>query len=205
MGQIKKYYTIFIVIFGLYNHLLFSAEKEHVNAQQLLEDSFRLAKVIFESDFRPTHLIALWRGGAPIGIAIEEYFHYKKRPIEHHAAVRVSSYRENDQKEDVQVYHLEAVIKQIKSSDRLLIVDDLVDSGNSVLRLLKDIREQCGENTPKEIKVATIYHKPASASITPDYYLYETDKWVVFPHELEGLTASEIEKYKGASVARIVE
>jgi len=86
-----------------------------------------------------------------------------------------------------------------------LLIDDLVDSGNSILRLLQDIREQCGENTPKEIKIATIYHKPLSSSITPNYYLYETDKWVVFPHELEGLTEDEIRMHKGLTIASIVE
>ena len=30
----------------------------------------------------------------------------------------------------------------------------------------------------------------------PDYYLHKTDKWLVFPHELEGLTKQEMIDFK---------
>jgi len=56
-------------------------KKEYVTAQQFLEDSFKLAQIIFTSGFQPTFLIALWRGGAQVGIATQEYFSYKKTPI----------------------------------------------------------------------------------------------------------------------------
>ena len=38
--------------------------KLFLGAQELLEDSFRLAAQIFDSGFRPTFIIAVWRGGA---------------------------------------------------------------------------------------------------------------------------------------------
>ena len=49
------------------------------------------------------------------------------------------------------------------------------------------------ENSP-EIKVATPYFKPRNnkTDFKPDYYLHETEQWLVFPHELEGLTKEEI-------------
>ena len=55
----------------------------------------------------------------------------------------------------------------------------------------------CKKNTP-EIRVATPYFKPEKNKTDrkPDYYLYETDKWLVFPHELEGLSLQEIENNK---------
>ena len=37
------------------------------------------------------------------------------------------------------------------------------------------------------IKIASVYYKPATSSIFPDYYIHDTNKWIVFPHELEGL------------------
>ena len=30
----------------------------------------------------------------------------------------------------------------------------------------------------------------------PDYFIHETDQWLVFPHELEGLTLEEIKANK---------
>ena len=31
---------------------------------------------------------------------------------------------------------------------------------------------------------------------SPDFYIHETDKWLVFPHELHGLTLEEIKNNK---------
>ena len=65
------------------------------------------------------------------------------------------------------------------------------------LGLWKINSESVLENTP-EIRVETPYFKP-NKNLTdnkPDYFLYETDKWLVFPHELDGLTLDEIKKHK---------
>ena len=53
------------------------------------------------------------------------------------------------------------------------------------------------ENTP-EIKIATPYFKPQKnlTGREPDYYIHETESWLVFPHELEGLSLQEIKKFK---------
>ena len=64
-------------------------EKTFITAQQLLEDSFRVAAQVFESGFRPHFIIGIWRGGAPIGIAVQEYFDFKKVETDH-IAVRTS-------------------------------------------------------------------------------------------------------------------
>ena len=79
----------------------------------------------------------------------------------------------------------------------MLIVDDVHDTGVSVDQIINDIKKACKKNTP-EIKVATPYFKPNNneTSRTPDYFLHETDQWLVFPHELEGLSAKEIAENK---------
>ena len=66
-------------------------DKYYITAQELLEDSFRLAHQVFESGYRPEFIIGIWRGGAPIGIAVQEYFEYKAVSTDH-IAVRTSSY-----------------------------------------------------------------------------------------------------------------
>jgi hypothetical protein len=180
-------------------------EKQHIGAQELLEDSFTLGKTAFESGFRPTFLIAIWRGGASIGIAVEEYFRYQNAPINHHCSVRVSSYNHDQLKKEVVVFDLDYVARTIQATDRLLIVDDVLDSGSSVKKLLEEIDKQCGENAPKDIKIATIYYKPKSSTIPPpDYYLHETSSWLVFPHEFEGLSTPEIKELKGDAVLDII-
>ena len=47
-------------------------EKLYLDAQQLLEDSFELAHKVLQSGFVPTYVVAVWRGGAPMGIAVQE-------------------------------------------------------------------------------------------------------------------------------------
>ena len=46
--------------------------------------------------------------------------------------------------------------------------------------------------------LATPYFKPTKNKTNrePDFYLHETDQWLVFPHELDGLTIDEIKKNK---------
>ena len=53
-------------------------------------------------------------------------------------------------------------------------------------------------NMPRNVKIAMPWFKPESnlTQLKPDYYLHETDKWIVFPHELAGLTFDEIAKGK---------
>ena len=92
---------------------------------------------------------------------------------------------------------LNYVIRQLESEDRLLIVDDVHDTGNSIAQIINDITSACKKNTP-DIKVATPYYKPNKSQTgrKPDYYIHETDQWLVFPHELEGLSLEEIEANK---------
>jgi hypoxanthine phosphoribosyltransferase len=45
-------------------------EKLFVSAESLLRDSIELARRIVHSGYRPTFLVAMWRGGTPIGIAV---------------------------------------------------------------------------------------------------------------------------------------
>ena len=115
-----------------------------------------------------------------------------------HIAIRTSYYSGIDnKKEKVQGYGLNYVIRKLESHDRLLIVDDVHDTGHSIEQVINDIKTACKKNTP-EIKVATPYFKPKKnlTNNKPDFYIHETDKWLVFPHELEGLTIDEIEKNK---------
>ncbi|MBU1007638.1 hypoxanthine phosphoribosyltransferase [Candidatus Dependentiae bacterium] len=179
-----------------------SVPKEYISAQQFLDDSFKLAQSIFESGYKPTFLIALWRGGSQVGIAITEYFEYKNMPIENHLAVRVSAYNHDQLKPTAKVFNLDDVVKTLTPDDTLLIVDDVVDTGTSIQALLKEIQTLCGDNTPRQIKIASTYYKPNSAIIIPDFYVRKTNHWLVFPHELHGLSIDEIRQTKGEEISK---
>ena len=172
-------------------------EKHYIRSEDLIQDSFSLAWQVYEDGYRPNYIIGVWRGGAPIGIAVQEFFSVLGVPSDH-IAIRTSHYKGiDDRSTEVQVYGLNYIIKQVESDDSLLIVDDVHDTGVSIEKIVSDLQAACKKNTP-EIRVATPYFKPSKnkTSRTPDYHLHETDKWLVFPHELDGLSIEEIRANK---------
>ena len=172
-------------------------EKLFIRAEELIQDSFNLALQVYDDGYRPNYIIGVWRGGAPVGIAVQEFLSVLGVKSDH-VAIRTSYYTGIDSKKDsVQVYGLNYVIRKLESEDRLLIVDDVHDTGNSISQIITDLKKACKKNTP-EIKIATPYYKPNKneSEYKPDYYLHETDQWLVFPHELEGLSLEEIQKNK---------
>ena len=172
-------------------------DKLFIQAEDLLRDSFKLAWQVYESGYRPNYIIGVWRGGAPIGIAVQEFLDVLGVPSDH-IAIRTSHYKGIDERDShVQIYGLNYIIKQVESEDSLLIVDDVHDTGISIQKIISDLQTACKKNTP-EIKIATPYFKPQKNKTDrkPDFYIHETEKWLVFPHELEGLSLDEIIEFK---------
>ena len=169
-------------------------EKIYITAQELLNDSFELGIRIFKSGFRPSFIVGVWRGGTPVGIAVQEILDLLGVETDH-IAIRTSSYFGIDkQKKRVRVHGLEYVSQQANWEDGLLIVDDVFDSGNSLKAIIKTLRKKMRRNLPGDIRIATPWYKPNKnvTDMVPDYYIHETDQWLVFPHELDGLTRKEI-------------
>ncbi len=169
-------------------------EKKFITAQELLEDSFRLAAKVYEDGFRPQFIVGIWRGGAPIGIAVQEYFDFKKVETDH-IAVRTSSYYGiNQQSKEIKVHGLHYIIENANADDGLLIVDDVFDSGRSIDALITQLQLLTRKNMPNDVRVACPWYKPKNSKVdfAPDYYIHESEEWLVFPHELSGLTPDEI-------------
>jgi hypoxanthine phosphoribosyltransferase len=68
---------------------------------------------------------------------------------------------------------LSPILGKIKGP--VLIVDDIVDSGETALAVKKKLGKS-------NIDLAVIFKKHWS-KVKPDYYVAKTDKWVVFPWE----------------------
>lgn len=180
------------------------SEKVFITAQELLEDSFRLGFQILESGFDPKFIVGVWRGGAPTGIAVQEILDVHGVQSDH-IAIRTSSYVGMERQKIVRVHGLEYIVENIDSDDHLLIVDDVFDSGHSLEAIIKTLKEKCRRNMPEVVKIATVYYKPKRnlTGLVPDFYIHETDSWLVFPHELHGLSEEEIQKGKGLDFAAL--
>lgn len=173
-------------------------EKVYIGAQDLLDDSYRLGAAIVASGFRPSFILALWRGAAPIGIALQEFLAYHDIQTDH-IAVRTASYHGIDGRADeVKIYGLNYLIKNITHDDRLLVVDDVFDTGKTVDALINTISAKTRRNQPHDIRVAVPYFKPSRNLTTrvPDYFLHETDRWLKFPHSVEGLSPEEVREHR---------
>jgi hypoxanthine phosphoribosyltransferase len=180
-------------------------EKTVISAQELLEDSLRLGLDILDSGFRPTLIIAIWRGGTPVGMAVQEILDYCGVESDH-IAIRTSSYVGVDQRGAVAVHGLNYIIKKIRHDDRLLIVDDVFDTGNTIAAVIEELRKRARGNTPEDIRIAVPWYKPSrnETDLVPDYYVHETAEWLVFPHELDALSPEELRAAR-PEIARIVE
>jgi hypoxanthine phosphoribosyltransferase len=173
-------------------------EKLFISANSLLRDSMELARRVVASGFRPTFLVAMWRGGAPIGIAIQEVLEYYAIEVDH-IAIRTSSYLGIDkQAKTVRVHAIDYLVSRLTAEDQLLLVDDVFDSGRSLEAAISELKARCRRNFPEKYRIATVYYKSTRnrSSLLPDYYVMDTDKWLVFPHELVGLSKEEILEHK---------
>src|SRR3989344_2786923 len=160
---------------------LFSSmvEKHFIQPQELYLDSCRLAKKILESKGVRTN----------------------------HISIRTSAYEGIEKaSRQIRVHELSYLTREANAEDKLLLVDDVFDSGRSLEAVIRDLRKKSRLNAPREIKIATVYYKPGNnkTELTPDFYLYSTDKWLVFPHELVNLSQEEIVEHKGKEVAELL-
>ncbi len=173
-------------------------DKLYLDADRLLNDSFRLADQVYRSGFEPTFIMALWRGGAPIGLAVQEYFAYREIETDH-ILVRTSSYHGIDnQSREVQIYGLNYLVKNLQAEDRVLIVDDVYDTGRTIISIIESMQDRLKLNMPQQVRVAVPFYKPArnQTDREPEYFLYESDEWLVYPHSVEGLSPAEIREHK---------
>lgn len=169
-------------------------DKLFISADQLLRDSMELARRVVASGMRPTFLVAMWRGGAPIGITVQEVLEYHSIHADH-IAIRTSYYSGIDvQNRSVRVHATDYLVSRLEAEDELLIVDDVFDSGRSLEAVIEELTRRCRRNLPEKIRIATVYYKPQRrrTALVPDFYVHETSRWLVFPHEIQGLTREEI-------------
>lgn len=164
------------------------ADKEYVSADAMVRDSFALARKIYDSGYRPDAIVVLWRGGTPVGIVVHEFLLYMGIET-YHTVVKAASYTNIGERHEPRVENLDRVIERLGPESRVLLVDDIFDSGRTVAHVCEALRGHAAQ-----IRVATLYlHKGHNETrLAPDFYQRETESWIVFPHELAGLSPDEI-------------
>jgi hypoxanthine phosphoribosyltransferase len=163
--------------------------KTYLSANEYLRDSFALARMVLDSGWVPDDVIALWRGGAPVGVAVHEFFYYHGlRP--RHRALKCRSYMGiESHTHEVAFEDSGGIFSSVAAGSRVLVVDDVFDSGNTARAVLERLAP-----FHADVRLATVYWKPSQnkTDLRPDFHVRQTEDWIVFPHELDGLTAEEV-------------
>ncbi|GAB3111915.1 hypoxanthine phosphoribosyltransferase [Aestuariicella hydrocarbonica] len=178
-------------------------KKRFITEHELIQDAFRLAVKIYQSDFQPNVVVGIWRGGSTVGIYVQECLQYLGIKTDH-IAIRTSyqglpSYQSMiDSQDGIKVHGLKYLLENLNRDDRLLIVDDAYSSGVSIQAVIDQLAAKTKRNMPEQIRIAAPWFKPGRVRTgrKPDFYLHETDCWLVFPYEMVGLSEEEIAQYK---------
>lgn len=151
-------------------------KKTAVTAEKVQSMCMALYNMAQKDTFNPELLIGISRGGlVPLGfLAGERMFNNRNTKI-----INIHSYNYQEQQSDINLFfplHTE----DLQKFESILVVDDLVDSGKSIDFVINMLKKE----VPATIKTATLFYKKRS-TIKPDYYVEETEDWIVFPWEVE--------------------
>ena len=165
-------------------------DKHYLSADEYLRDTWRLAAAVRKSGWKPDILIALWRGGAPVGVALHEFFKVSGWSVQH-IPLKCASYTGiGANPGGVAFTHGEIVFGMLRKGDKVLVVDDVFDTGKTAAA----VREKL-DAVGAEMRMACVYWKPEKnvTTLKPDYFVKDVGlDWLVFPHEIEGLSRDEI-------------
>lgn len=180
--------------------------KHYITPDSLRLDSYRLAAKVVQDGFKPDYMVAIWRGGAPIGCCVHEFLKRVGQTPDH-ITIRTSRYTGIDQVgNEIQVHNLAYLLERLKPDSKILLVDDVWDKGLTIEAVIQRLQSELGDRCPVDIRTAVVYYKPArnQTKSEPAYYVHTSDQWLVFPHELEGMSLDEIASVVDPTISDLV-
>ena len=138
------------------------------NIQQYI---YQLSQKVEQSGEKFDLIVGIARGGLTISHILSDFLGL---PV---ASFTITSYKDfKQQKELVLSYEVGALLDQ----KNILLVDDVSDSGKSLVRGVKHLQEM----KAKKIKTASLFIKPWT-KFKPDFYIKEATEWLIFPYEMK--------------------
>ncbi|MBN1518688.1 MAG: phosphoribosyltransferase [Spirochaetales bacterium] len=182
--------------------------KEFISYNQVRNNALKLAHRIHMDGFIPDVVYVSLRGGAYLGNVISEYFKVVRkdeRPV-FYAAVVARSYTDVRQSEQVRVDGWTYSPEYLRHGDKVLLVDDIYDSGRTINHLASVILEK---GVPRrDLKIAVhdykiVRYRGEPLPIVPDYWCrlhdiatVDDERWIHYmSHELVGLTEAELKTH----------
>jgi hypoxanthine phosphoribosyltransferase len=182
-------------------------KKEFLPFDTVRDNALKLASRIYHDGFVPDVIYVSLRGGACIGNVISEYFKIVRRharPV-YYAAVVARSYTGVGKAEKIRVDGWTYSPEHLRVGDKILLVDDIFDTGRTVNYLAEVILDKGIPRTDLKIAVHDykfFTDKEEQLPIQPDYWcrkhelsIHDEGYWIHYmSHELVGLSESELEK-----------
>jgi len=112
-------------------------------------------------------ILGIARGGLCMAQMLGEF--YDLREV---YAINTMGYDGTVKRGGIEVFN----IPRLKLGQRVLIVDDIVDSGDTLLEVLAVLEEQYSQLS---FMTASLFYKK-SARIEPDYWVKEATEWIEF-------------------------
>jgi len=159
-------------------------EYEMVSWDQSYQMTFYLFEKMTDDNFYPDIIVGIARGGW-IPARLLAAFYGNRRT----ANIKIEFYNNTTRATDNPIITQE--ISEKVEDKIVLIVDDVADSGKSLMAAIEHIKEMGA----KEIKTATLYYKKHSI-IKPEYYIKETKAWIVYPWEYGEFAAFQYDQLK---------
>jgi hypoxanthine phosphoribosyltransferase len=157
-----------------------------------------MALRIRQSGFQPDLIVGVSRGGWAPGRILSDLLENT-----HTANIKIEFYTGLGKTSRKPV--VTQPISEDISNKNILVVDDVSDTGESLLVALDHVKEK----NPANVKTATVFYKPHS-KLKPDYFAGETSDWIIFPWERLEATRLLIDEAKAEgkgldSVRKILE
>jgi len=138
--------------------------RHYYGYQEFLEDCHSLTQQI---DWEFDSIIGIARGGLTLSHLLGEY--YDLREV---YAINTIGYDGTTKLDHTEIFN----IPDIKSATSVLIVDDIVDSGDTLSLVLETLSTRYPHVS---FKSASLLYKE-SASIKPDWHAQKADRWIDF-------------------------
>ncbi|HDJ97386.1 MAG TPA: phosphoribosyltransferase [Thermofilum sp.] len=148
--------------------------------------AYQLSQKILESGWRPNIIVAIARGGFVPARLLCDF-------MDIHELLSIQIVHWGRAAEITTEAHVKYPYQLDLLGKKVLIVDDICDTGDSLIVAKKYVEENW---KPDEVKLATLQWISPVAKITPDYYVDEVKDWTWYQYPWTRLedTANFIEK-----------
>ena len=145
-------------------------EREVLTWSELGEVTDHLAHQVKQSGFRPDVIIAIARGGLVLAGSLTYALDVKLVD-----AINVEFYVDVNETRPDPILLAPMLDSASIAEQRILIVDDVADSGRTLALVIKLLR-----GFGADVRSAVAYHKPRSI-VVPDFAWRHTEAWITFP------------------------